>query len=193
LTPTAPPLRCPRCLLQRQVCLCDEIPRVDTRTRIVILRHVQETHKASNSGRLAALALSNCALLDYGRRGAPLDADRAGELREPGTWLLFPIGAPTRAAPRPPPRRLVVLDATWAQARRMYQRIDALRGLPVLALPAPERAPDQLRTPPRADGVATIQAIARAVALLEGDAAAAPLDRIYELMVERSRLTARHR
>ena len=182
--------RCPRCFLQTPYCLCAEVPRVDTRTRVVIVRHSAEAYKPSNSGRLAALALTNCALLDYGAPDQPLD-DR--ELREPGTWLLFPDGSTTSAPPSPPPRRLVVLDATWGQARRMHQRIAALRGMPTLALPPPPTPPDQLRTPPRPDGLATIESIARALELLEGAAVAAPLDRVYAIMVARSRETARYR
>jgi len=182
--------RCPRCMLQSRCCLCGEIPRVETRTRVVIVRHAAEIHKASNSGRLAAQALINSVLLDYGVRDNPFD-DR--ELSEDDTWLLFPSGEPRRAPPRPPPKRLVVLDATWPQARRMHQRIGALRGMPVLALPAPSVPAEQLRTPPHPDGLATITSIARALALLEGEAVSAPLDDIYALMVARSRATARHR
>lgn len=188
--------RCERCLLQTRVCMCDEIPRVETRTRVLVVRHASETYKPSNSGRLVALALTNCALLDYGARDQPLDET---PLRAPGTWLLFPEGPPVDAAaapptpPVPPPRQLVVLDASWPQARRMYQRIGALRGLPLFTLPAPATPPDQLRTPPRADTLSTVHAVARALELLEGPDVVAPLERAYAVMIERSRATSRSR
>lgn len=180
--------RCERCFLQTRVCMCDEIPRVETRTRVLVVRHASEATKPSNSGRLVAMALTNCALLEYGAKDQPLDD---APLREPGTWVLFPDGSPVDTPPEPPPRQLVVLDATWPQARRMYQRIDALRGLPRFALPTPATPPDQLRTPPRPGTVSTVQAVARALELLEGPEVVAPLDRAYSIMIERSRATSR--
>ena len=47
--------RCPRCLLAR--CLCASLPRVEARTRIVLVRHLNERYRSSNTARLAALAL----------------------------------------------------------------------------------------------------------------------------------------
>src|SRR5690349_17158136 len=108
--------RCPRCLLQQRVCLCAEIPTVITRTRVVIVRHHLEQYRSSNSGRLANLALPNSVIVDHGgARGLAVLPPLSG------AWLLFPEGEPTVVAPSPPPEQLVVLDATWSQARRMYR------------------------------------------------------------------------
>src|SRR5262245_55653473 len=104
--------RCTRCLLRE--CLCAQVPVVETRTRVVIVRHRLERWRSSNSGRLAALALRNCEIIDH---GGELGIARLPRLD--GAWLVFPEGAPTTACPEPPPRQLIVLDATWAQARRM--------------------------------------------------------------------------
>src|SRR5688572_7671171 len=90
--------RCVRCLLQRRVCVCAEIPRIATRTRIVIVRHISERWRSSNSGRAAALALENCELHEHGDRDAPLDA---AVLDRPGSWLVFPEGDPWTEAPVP--------------------------------------------------------------------------------------------
>ena len=64
----------------------------------------------------------------------------------------------------------------------MYRKLDALRGLPTLRLPdddagAPSVA--RMRESPGAGRVSTIEAIARALRLLEGDAAAAPLEELF--------------
>jgi DTW domain-containing protein YfiP len=92
------------------------------------------------------------------------------------------------APPAAPPRTLLVLDGSWPQARRMAQRIPALRGLPRLALPAPATRVERMRTPPRADGLATLEAIARALELLEGPEIARPLDALFAEVVRRARL-----
>src|SRR5688500_20292140 len=107
--------RCPRCLLQARVCVCADIPRIETRTQIVIVRHIGEKFRSSNSGRAAALALVGSTLLDHGD-GARLDADA---LRTPGTWLDIPECDPPREPPSPPPERLIFLADNWPHARRM--------------------------------------------------------------------------
>ena len=174
-------MRCERCYLQQHLCLCAEVPDVATRTRIVIVRHRLEKFRSSNTGRLAHLALSNSEIVEQGAAIPPLA----------GAWLLFPEGEPIAATPVPPPAQLVVLDATWSQARRMYRKLAALRGLPILRLPDAPMPVARLRESPGPGRVSTIEAIARALRLLEGDAAAAPLERLFELAVERARSTGR--
>jgi DTW domain-containing protein YfiP len=154
---------------------------VRTRTRLLLVQHVVEPRKKSNTGRLATLALTNSRLLTY---GAPDEALDTALLGEPGTWLLFPDG-PTAPPDAPAPRQLVVLDGSWSQTRRMTQRIAALRTLPRLVLPPPAPGMLRLREPTHPSGMSTLDAIARAVALLEGPEAAAPLERLAALRVQR--------
>ncbi len=181
--------RCERCFLKRAVCVCDDVPRVDNAVHVVIVRHNLEAHKASNTARLAAMSLARCELHDYGAPGLPFDD---APLRAPGAHLVFPEGPALAGPPSPLPERLIVLDGNWNQARRMRQRIGALRGVPLLSLAPPPVAPDRLRSQPLSEGMATIEAIARALALLGDDAAAAALDALYATFVERSLLTARY-
>ncbi|XXF76295.1 DTW domain-containing protein [Myxococcaceae bacterium GXIMD 01537] len=173
--------RCDRCNLPVHLCLCAEVPRVETRTRVLLLQHVMEAGKKSNTGRLAALALANSQVLTYGSPAESLDPT---PLSEPGTWILYPDG-PTAPPDAPAPRQLVVLDASWSQARRMAQRLPALRILPRLALPPPEPGLLRLREPTHPSGMSTLDAIARAVARLEGPETAAPLERLAALRVQR--------
>lgn len=152
-----------------------------TRTRFLVIRHAMEVWKPSNTGRLAALAMPSCAMLDYAlRRGGFALPD------EPRTALLFPDDGQPPVQLATPPARVIVLDGSWPQARRMAQRIPALHHLPRLALP-PLAARDRLRQPPRPDGMSTLEAIAHAVALLESPDLAAPLLRLHALHVARSR------
>lgn len=179
--------RCPRCLLQQRVCLCAGIPVVPTRTRVVIVRHHGEQSRSSNTGRLAHLALPNSEILDHGGIGG---FAKLG-VRE-GAWLLFPEGEPRTQAPVPPPQQLIVLDATWSQARRMYRKLSELRGIPILRLPEGLRVDHgRLRHAPSPDRVSTIEAIAAALRLLEGDAVATPLEDLFSLAVERARALGR--
>ncbi|HUS30994.1 MAG TPA: tRNA-uridine aminocarboxypropyltransferase [Kofleriaceae bacterium] len=172
--------RCPRCLMQLRVCLCAEVPVIATRTRVVIVRHHLERARTSNSGRLANLALTNSEIVEHGGSAGPAKLEGLD-----GAWLLFPEGEVTTVCPTPPPKQLVVLDATWSQARRMYRKIDSLRGLPMLRLPVEPMAAERLRASPGPGRVSTIEAIARALRLLEGEEPAAGLERLFAVAVER--------
>ena len=170
--------RCPRCLLVW--CLCAEVPTITTTTRVVIVRHHLERHRASNTGRLAALALPGATLIDHGAgRALPADA-----VPRDGSYLVYPEGPIATEPPSPPPRALVVIDASWHQTRRMRQRLPPLRGLPVLHLAVTADAA-RMRAAPSRGYVSTIEAIAAALRLLGDDAAAAALERLFAVAVER--------
>lgn len=179
--------RCPRCLFQQRICLCGDVSAIATRTRVVILRHHLERWRTSNTGRLAHFALPNSELVDH-----PPAVDAPPLVLPPGAQLVFPAGPPTLTAPVPPPGALVFLDASWSQARRMFRKLPALRGLPLLHLPLDEVAPAaRLRASPAPGAVSTIEAIARALRLVEGEAPAAALEQLFALAVERTRATGR--
>lgn len=180
---------CPRCVLNLEICVCSELPRIETRTEIVLVRHIVERGLTSNTGRFAALALPNSRLLEYG--GGPSFDDSL--IRAPDTALLYASGPSTRPLGFVP-QRLIVLDGTFRQARRMYKRIPALRDLPELALPAPSVVPTRLRKPTQPEGMSTIEAVAAALALLEGPELAAPLFELHSELVRRAdRLRGRKR
>lgn len=164
--------------------MCSAIPRVETRTEFLIVQHVTELRLTSNTGRIAALALPKARIHSYGG-GDPFDASVL--LSEPAALLYSAsTSVPQRATVEAPAvTKLVVLDGSFRQARRMYKRIEALRELPELALPPPRVAPLRLRQPPHEAGMSTLEAIAHAVALLEGSEAAAPLHALQADFVQR--------
>lgn len=178
-----PPGRCPRCAFLPEGCLCPEIPRLATPWRFVLLRHASEIPRMTNTGRWAALALEGAVLHDYARDGAPAEAAVEALLGEGPAAVLFPSprGEPL---PDPPPRTIVVPDATWSQARRMVQRLPPLQRLPRLSLPPPPEAL-RLRQPPVAGGMSTLEAVAGALRVLGDGAGADALLRLHAVAVER--------
>ncbi len=177
------PAQCPGCGLYPGLCLCAELRPVATRTRILIVRHVKEVRRRTNSARIAALGLANCELLDRREK-----FDRIEFEPPPDSWVLYP-GAPPPSPDAPRPANLIVLDGTWREAKRMFARVPALQFLPRLSLPPPPPTP-RLRKPP-AFGMATLEAIAHAVAALEGEELARPLHELFALFVARCREGAR--
>ena len=171
---------CPRCLLQLEICVCSVLPRVEARTEVVLIRHLTERRLTSNTGRFAALALVKSRILEYGG-GEVFDSS---PLVAPGTALLYCSG-PARPLSFVP-KRLIVLDGSFRQARRMYKRLPELRDLPELSLPAPQVTPTRLRQPTQPEGMSTIEAIAAALSALEGPELAAPLWALHAELVRRA-------
>ncbi len=171
---------CPRCLLALEICVCSVLPCVEARTEIVLIRHITEQLLTSNTGRFAALALPKSRILAYGG-GDTFDAT---PLCAPGSVLLYCSG-PARPLPFVP-ERLIVLDGSFRQARRMYKRVPELRDLPEFSLPAARVIPTRLRRPTQPEGMSTIEAIAAALSELEGPELAAPLWALHAELVRRA-------
>ncbi len=180
------PGRCLRCFMQPHLCLCDRVEEVQTTVSFLVIRHYKEAFRTTNTARLAAMAMPSMTIHDYGS----MDVDFDPGVIPANSWLLFPAdGEHPNARPGidPAPECVVVIDGTWRQARRIANRIPALAALPRLS-PAPSATPPRrTRKPPHPGGMATIEAIARAVEVLEGPERAAPLDALFDAMVENVR------
>ncbi len=182
--------RCPRCALQLRVCACPLLVPLGIRTRFAVLRHVREAKKSSNTARWAALLVPGCELVRWS--GRP-DAAQLRDFGAPGDWLLFPSESPlaSPALTGPPPERVLVLDGTWRQVRRMLRALPALQALPRLSV-APRPGRLRLRAAPSPTHLSTLEAISGAVAHLESEALAGTLDRWHRELVTRA-LSARGR
>jgi DTW domain-containing protein len=180
--------RCSRCYQRKEICICPILPTVKTRAEFLVLRHIKEAERASNTGRLVALAMPNSRIVSCGGGGRIGISSPDDELLRPGTYLLWPDGTstPQDILDLTPPDRVVVLDATWRQARRLYSRTPVLQAIPRLALTAPTRYRERLRDQHRADGMSTLEAVAAAVSQLEGAETAEPLERLYDEVVRRT-------
>jgi DTW domain-containing protein YfiP len=87
-----------------------------------------------------------------------------------------PLGALSGAAGRQPVT-LIVPDGNWRQASKVRNRVPGLREVPCVSLPPGA---------PSTSGLSTIEAIARAMGLLEGEPVRRALERVFHAMVERT-------
>lgn len=182
--------RCAGCWLLERGCVCDRLrTRRPNAVHIAIICHVLEQKKVSNTGRFAAAALQDSSLHRFGDPLHPLDP---ALFERPDTWLLYPEG-PAAEPPPSPPGQLIVLDGTWHQARRMRQRITALRGLPVLSLPPPTQPRQRMRRAPDGGAMSTLEAIAAALRFLGEPDVATHLDDLHEHIVRSAQLPGRRR
>ena len=164
-------------------CFCDAIRAIPTRLHIVIVRHVRELWRSSNTGRIAAMALDNCTLLDFGAidpAGAPLALDVA-PLVTAGARVLAP-GVP---GPVDGVDTLFVLDGTWSQVRSMRARLAPLTGMPALAIPVGVAAARRMRRGNEPDQLATMEAIAAALDVVGEPEPARELRALFDVMAER--------
>ncbi len=193
--------RCTSCYLQQPWCICAQIQAVTVSVDLFILRHWKESWRTSNTGRLATLAIENASLFDYGEPGAVLDDT---PLLEPGTFLLFPSLAESEGlladATEPPstplealvdsgtrPSKLVIVDASWSQARKLVRRIPALRDLPRVTFASSNKVTTRLRRPPFPGAMATIEAVSAAVGILGNPGTMATLDSLFARFVHNAR------
>ncbi len=186
--------RCAGCRMHRELCVCALIQPIDTRTRVVVLLHQLEEKKPTNTGRLATRCLRNSVLVTRGRAGVAGAPDWLATASNP--VVLFP-----HDDARPlgdwcgQPITLLVPDGTWRQAGKTRKRVPGLRDLPSATLPVGAPSAYRLRQDPRPGHLCTLEAIARALGILEGGDVQQRLEDMLRIVVERTlwsggRLTA---
>ncbi len=152
---------CPRCERPATTCLCATLPApLAHRTELLILQHPAEAGHAKNTAAFLTLGLQSVRLL----QGETFDDTLAG----PGTALLYPGGAGAACAgPAAEVDRLILLDGSWRQSRRLLAANPWLAALPRLSLPEqPSRY--AIRRAHRPGQLSTLEAGLHALALLEG-------------------------
>jgi DTW domain-containing protein YfiP len=176
-------LRCAGCGLPTARCLCAELPRLDLRTRVVVVMHRIEALRSTNTGRLAAAMLARATLRIRGDRDRPDEPPPAGR-----RLVLFPAeGArPLTTADAADDLVLVVPDGTWSQARRIHRRDPCARDAETVTLPTVVTSAYALRRNARAGGLCTLEAIAAALAVLEGPSVATVLREVFARWHERA-------
>lgn len=132
---------------------------------MVVLLHRVERYRTTNTGRIATLALAGSELRMWNLLDAPNDPEG---LQGPGVHLLYPGEGARELKADLEVRTLVVPDATWRRTRRMVNRSGELAGLPRVCLPAGEPSAFRLRTNRNPQSVCTLEALARALGILEG-------------------------
>jgi DTW domain-containing protein len=168
--------------------MCSLVPRLATATRVVLVMHHGEVHRPSNTGRLALASLVNSELVVHGGRGEAPPGQLWRDDTEP--LLLFPragaIPIERWRAEHPGAATLIVPDGTWSQANRMQKRLACLRDVPAVSLTDGAPSIYRLRASAGEHRVCTIEAIARALGVLEDLETQTELERLCRVMVERT-------
>ena len=182
--------RCSGCEIRRELCFCEMIPRLELQTRVIILMHTSEEVLPSNTARLAHKALTNSEIRVNGRKGDRLSTDG---LIQPGRQSLLLYPSPYAAeltaefvSHLTGPVNLIVPDGKWRQTQKFARREPALMGIPHVKVPEGAPSEYRLRTQPNDKSLCTLEAIARALGVLENRDAQSRLELVLRVMVERT-------
>ena len=171
-------VRCAGCGLHQSDCLCADVPRLPCSVPVVLFQHALDAERPSNTGRLVAAMLEGSTILVVGRPGGVPDwAPPPGRPR----WVLHPDGRPLVPEDRNRRPCLLVPDGTWPQTRRMSQRVSWLREAELVRVEAEGPRGAVLRRPRRPGQLCTLEAVARALAVLESPQLA---DRMLDVLDE---------
>lgn len=180
-------LPCPRCGLNLKLCICELIPTLNLATRVLLVVHAKELKRTTNSGRLALHALTNSAIRIRGVIGENLDL--TGDLTPDYQSVLFypsedasELNAEFMQSLRRQvqlPVQLIVPDGNWRQAAKVATRHPELQYLPRVKITTPNTARHHLRAESTEYGMSTLEAIAKALGVIEGPEAELALTKLY--------------
>lgn len=176
-----------------ELCVCDVFPRYNLKTKVIPIIHSREYWRPSNTGYLSKLCLENCNIRK--KSGLQSFAEAAVQPEKGRTnYVLFPAPGAIVLSPalkeeaeaQGKPITLFVPDGSWRQASKMVTRDPVLSSLPKVVVPECDRASVyRLRSESRPEGMATFEAIARALGALEGEEVSAGLERAFRIFTDR--------
>ena len=187
--------RCAGCRLPASHCACASRPRVPTRAGICLLMAPFEALKPSNTGWLVADVVPDTFAFAWSRLA--VDPALLALLADP-RWQ--PVVVFPREFARPeqviddlpsdataPGRRplFILLDGTWAEARKMFRKSPYLDALPVLGLHPEQRSRYQLRRSWHTHHLCTSEVAALCLALAGELAAAQALAQWLDVFSDR--------
>ena len=178
--------RCAGCRLVPSHCMCDVRPRSSSRAGMCLLMADIEPLKPSNTGWLVADVVTDTFAFGWAR--TQTDPALIALLADPQwqPYVVFPgeYVAPERVvhavqvASTPSAKRplFILLDATWAEARKMFRKSPYPERFPVLSLTPSQLSRYQLRRSRRDDHFCTSEVAALCLELAGEARAAETLD-----------------
>ncbi len=180
-------INCYTCGMVQRDCICHLKQEINLQTRVSVIIPVSEWHKSSNTGRLVKLALSNSEIFIKGKKQAPLNfRDTLCQGYE--NVILCPNGRILNQNfldSLSQPLNLIVPDGTYYNARKIIRRNCEFHSLPKLSLPYLCESQYHLRKGMKASYLSTLEAIARAMSIIEGEHIQNILEVIFQEKVNR--------
>ena len=179
---------CQTCFLHVDRCICANIPSLNLKTKISLIIHAKELKRTTNTGRLAMKALVNSEMRIRGEGKEALDLT---DLLTSGytTHLFYPSDEAVEldeklVAASSLPIQLIVPDGNWRQASKVHYRHHELKDVQRVKISTPNLNPLHMRVENTEHGMATLEAIAHALGIIEGAEVGAIMMRLYQDKLE---------
>ncbi|MEE4245847.1 MAG: tRNA-uridine aminocarboxypropyltransferase [Kangiellaceae bacterium] len=178
--------RCSVCQFIEQHCLCNLVERLDNQTLVTLLQHPKEATHAKNTGRLLPLVLNNL-IIAVGE--TPDDFSEVSQRTTHQRLVLFPNPASEELSALPASFQtsvtasvattganshgdikleLIVIDATWRKAKKIYAINPWLHALPSIHLNPAKSSNYQIRKSSLPYSLSTIECVKTCMSMIEG-------------------------
>ena len=193
-------LRCEDCRLPTVYCICSMRRSVPSHAGMCLLMADIEPIKPSNTGWLIADVVPDTFAFSWAR--TEVDPALLQLLADPQwqPYVVFPaefvdasrvVHTVDEASPKRP--LFVLLDGTWAEARKMFRKSPYLNHLPILSLHPDQISRYRLRRSSREDHFCTAEVAALCLELAQDNDASHMLNAYLDVYSERYLLAKRNR
>ncbi|OLQ70139.1 DTW domain-containing protein [Photobacterium proteolyticum] len=183
--------RCSYCMLREHLCICSEKPVISSNAAFLLVMYDDEVLKPSNTGRLIADLFEDTFAYIWSRT-EPNSAML--ELLEDPQWqpyVVFPAeyAQPERVAEkvdvdtgkRP---LFIMLDGSWAEAKKMFRKSPYLNNFPVLSINPDQPSRYKVREASKENQLGTAEVAARVIDLYGEQQNAEVLDLWFDVFRE---------
>lgn len=191
-------LRCSTCYLPPDGCICPFTPTLHTQAQFWLLIHPDEYTKPTNTARLIGASIPHTRFFPWHRTAPPLELMALLTDSRFMPYLLVPQGDATlfaRLHERPwlPDKvpAFVLLDGTWTQARKIFNRSPYLQSLPRMSIQPAAPSAYTLRRQRCAQHLSTVEVAIALLAQSESPTASSVLHAYFRVFAE-SCMATRH-
>ena len=183
--------RCVNCMLLPYLCICDLKKTVPSNAGFLLLMYDDEILKPSNTGRLIADIIPDTFAYIWSRTDPKNEmlALISDEKWQP--IVIFPdeycdvkrlVHLPAEIKKRP---LFILLDGSWAQAKKMFRKSPYLDGFPVLSFSPETLSRYLVRKATKENQLATAEVAGRALEFIDEPNSAKALDDLFETFKSR--------
>lgn len=161
--------RCDKCGFRLEWCICHDLSKMNNNANVILITHVQDEKKPSNTGKIISAVLSKCKKIRYGQIGEPLNIE---SILTENVILLYPSEDSKEITKelydslnRP---AILTLDGTWHQASKMANKFKKA-GATFIHLPQGNYTKYLLRNSGKEERLCTAQALIECLRILGED------------------------
>lgn len=168
-------------------CICNRVAEINTEAQIWILSSQKEVTRPTNTARLIKLANKDSTeIFIWERTVQPAKLIEFIEGGDFEVYLLFPADEENKHREKKFERSsknvaFMIIDGTWQEARKIFNRSPYLRVLPLLTLSMDNESSFKLRRGIPEGGICTIEAAMKVLELNGEHSSAKALEETFEL------------